>query len=89
MPLYDFRCKKCDRVFDKLCSFADSKKVKCECGSKKVEKLISSFAVTFSNPTDTSKFDSFGYRAGFNMEKAKTERRVAGEKSHVGRNPYG
>ena len=43
----------------------------------------------FGNPKESSKWDNFGYRAGHNMEKAKSERRVAESKSHMGTNPYG
>ncbi len=35
-----------------------------------------------------NKQNSFSYRAGENMEKAKTDRRVAEALSHVGGNPY-
>ena len=58
------------------------------CKSKRVEKLISMPAdVVFTNPGGTSKWDNFSYRAGYNMEKAKEERRAA-EAQHKGKNPY-
>jgi putative FmdB family regulatory protein len=75
MPIYDLRCKKCGIEFEELCKLDDV--ITCLCGSTETEKLISGFAVTFTNPIGTSKMDSFGYRAGHNMEKAKAERRHA------------
>src|SRR5690349_16614927 len=89
MPLYDFHCNKCDFPFDDLCSFEDIKKVKCpKCRSKKITRLFSSEVhAKFTNPQDTSKWDNFGYRAGFNMEKAKGERRAA-EAAAKGDDPY-
>ena len=87
MPLFDFRCKKCGTIFETL--LRKSEQVSCSCGSEDVEKFMpNSFAVTFTNPTDTSKMDSFSYRAGMNMEKAKEERRVAQKRDHMGLNPY-
>lgn len=89
MPTYNFHCKKCDSYFEDLCSFDEIESVKCvNCTSKRVEKLISLPAgVVFKNPSDTSKWDSFSYRAGYNAEKAKAERRAA-EAQHKGKNPY-
>lgn len=70
-----------------MCRFDETNKVKCEaCKSWKVDKLISTCSVTFGNPKDTSKWDSFDYRAGYNMEKAKGERRAAEEALGKGKN---
>lgn len=47
MPLYDFECKKCKKLFDDMFStynhYLDAKpKMKCpHCKSKRIEKLIS------------------------------------------------
>lgn len=61
------------------------KGVACEfCGSKSKEKVPSSFGTTFTSPGDSSKWDSFSYRAGYNMDKAKTERRIAERNSKMG-----
>jgi putative FmdB family regulatory protein len=51
MPTYDFECKQCGAQFSEKQSFEEHdhhKKVKCpQCGSLKVEQLISSaFVVT-------------------------------------------
>lgn len=88
MPIYEFRCKKCENKYDLLCSYDKTEKypkVKCpECGSKSKEKLVSMFSATFGNPVGTSKEDSFSYMAGHNMEKAKGLRRHAEEHTHMG-----
>ncbi len=87
MAFYDFQCEICDLVFearthyDKTGEYPD---VICSCGSKKKQKLVS-----IPNLGHTaSKLDNFGYRAGFNMNRAQGERRFAEEKSHMGQQPY-
>ena len=89
MPTYDFHCKKCDCYFEELCTWSESEKMKCHlCKSKKVERLIAGApAAMFSNPKESSKWDNFEYRAGYNMDKAQGERRAA-EAVHKGKNPY-
>jgi len=49
MPIYEFRCKNCDRTFEELVfSKEDEEKVKCPyCGSEDVEKEVSVFASLF------------------------------------------
>jgi putative FmdB family regulatory protein len=89
MPLYDFRCKKCGLQFEELCKSSKDIDIGCLCGSFDVERLMSGFAATFANPADNSKMhDSFSYRAGVNMEKAKDQRRHAQQHDHMGANPY-
>jgi len=34
MPLYDFECKKCGKVFDEISTIEKRNKVKCKCGGK-------------------------------------------------------
>ena len=47
MPLYEYRCRKCGAVIEKIQKFSDEPLVKCaECGGK-LEKLISSSAIQF------------------------------------------
>jgi hypothetical protein len=41
----------------------------------------------FAQPWESSKWDNFEYRAGYNMVKAQKERRNAEDKSHMGANP--
>ena len=92
MPLYEFQCLDCEKVYQELTKWDETEEYPntfCpQCNSNKKEKLISVSNFQFSNPTNTSKFDSFSYRAGFNMDKAKAERRHAEEFSHVGDAPY-
>lgn len=92
MPFYEFECKNCNCQYEELCNYDPSEKYKdvmCpKCKSKKKNKLVSAAIVKFANPKDTSKFDSFEYRAGYNMEKAQNERRKAQETLTDGIPPY-
>lgn len=47
MPIYEYQCKACNEKFEKLIrSTSAEAKVQCPaCGSKKVEKALSVFAV--------------------------------------------
>ncbi|MEA1868176.1 MAG: zinc ribbon domain-containing protein [Thermodesulfobacteriota bacterium] len=46
MPIYEYTCKKCNRIFESLVlSSRDIKEIHCpECGSGEVEKMLSSFS---------------------------------------------
>jgi putative FmdB family regulatory protein len=46
MPLYEYRCQKCGKSFEKLCRMQDADlDLKCpECQSDEVERLLSRFA---------------------------------------------
>ncbi len=47
MPLYEYRCTKCNHVFEKIQKFSDPHVSKCpKCGAK-VEQVISAPAVQF------------------------------------------
>ena len=51
MPIFEYRCNDCDAVTEVLvrCS-GDEDRVKCEeCGSTKVEKMLSAAAVAVKN----------------------------------------
>jgi hypothetical protein len=61
--------------------------VKCAKCKKKADSKFGAPNLIFANPKDTSKWDNFSYRAGFNMEKAKGERRAA-EAEAKGEIPY-
>ncbi len=54
MPLYEFTCEDCGATFEELVSAAlDALGLTCpECGSEKVEKLVSRFASGGSGGTD-------------------------------------
>lgn len=91
--MYRFKCKKCSTAYEELTPYDPSDKykdIKCpSCKSKrKIRTLDYDVGVTFGNPKESSKWDNFSYRAGFNMEKAKGERREAAKKSHMGSDPY-
>ena len=93
MPTYSFGCLKCKKEYDTLTNFDSSGKYKdvvCpSCGSKKKKQQMTFISnIHFTNPTDTSKFDNFGYRAGYNLEQAQNLRRKAEEASNVGTKPY-
>ncbi len=46
MPLYEFECRNCERVFEELCAVGAAKKPPCpDCGSRKVSKVMSTFAM--------------------------------------------
>lgn len=86
MPIYEFKCLKCNKNYESLCGYNDDQNsIECEhCGSKKKKKLVSNCSVTFTAPNESSKWESFSYRAGYNMDKAKTERRIAERNSKMG-----
>lgn len=55
MPLYEYRCRRCDKDFEKIVSSA-TKKVSCpHCRSKKVEKQFSLFGVKSGGVFTSSK----------------------------------
>jgi DNA-directed RNA polymerase subunit RPC12/RpoP len=93
MPQYTFKCLKCSRCYTELAEWDETNKykgVKCpHCKSKKKERTFDyNVNCTFGNPKESSKWDNFGYRAGYNMEGAKNDRRKAAAKSHMGIDPY-
>ena len=92
LPTYEFCCKKCNHVYESIAKFDETGKyqdVTCpSCNSKSKKKLINSANIKFAQPKDTSKFDNFSYRAGYNLEQATDLRRKAEEASHMGTDPY-
>lgn len=97
MPMFEFKCKKCNNQYETLTSFDKTgkySKVACpKCNSKKKENLISLCQHTFSDPVGTDKWnsDSTGhdYRFKHNTPKVKAERERAEALSHMGADPYG
>jgi len=49
MPIYEFRCEECGKIFEALCfTKEDEREVKCPyCHSKKVKKEYSTFATSW------------------------------------------
>jgi len=42
MPIYEYKCEKCNNCFEKLVFASDDEDVACPCcGTKKVKKLLS------------------------------------------------
>lgn len=63
MPIYEYECKKCDKIIEQIQKFSDPLLKKCpECGGK-VEKLISKssfilkgsgyYSTDYKKPTET------------------------------------
>ncbi len=54
MPIFAYECKKCGNKFELLVGVgADSREPECaKCGSKQLQKLLSSFAVASSSRTE-------------------------------------
>jgi len=45
MPIYEFKCKKCNKKFEKIVAW-NAVDIECpECQSRETEKLLSAFAV--------------------------------------------
>jgi putative FmdB family regulatory protein len=94
MPCYEFVCDKCSTRFENFVRKYDDTGVWADvvcpdCGSDEKKKVPSlPAAPMFTDPRASSKFDNFEYRAGWNLDKAKGERRVAEAKSHMGQTPY-
>ncbi len=51
MPIYEFKCRKCDHKFETLASCSeDGSGINCpECGESKPEKLMSMFSASGTN----------------------------------------
>jgi putative FmdB family regulatory protein len=48
MPLYEYRCRQCGKVYEQIRRMADADRdLECpECRSREVERLLSSFATS-------------------------------------------
>jgi len=53
MPIYEYRCRKCGRIFEKIQKLGDGEKsLTCPyCGSQRPEKILSSFSSKGSEST--------------------------------------
>ena len=98
MPLYEYRCKKCQHTFEKIQKFSDPPVKKCpECGGP-VEQLLSAPAVQFkgsgwyvtdyarkgeSSKSATSDSGKDGAKPAERSESKKTETKTeSSKKSH-------
>ena len=52
MPMYEYRCQECGRVFEMIRRYSDADRdVKCPaCESEEVERLLSAFAMSSGSP---------------------------------------
>ncbi len=52
MPIYEFKCKKCGRIFDALCmKEGEKEQIRCMyCGNDELEELLSTFSSACSAP---------------------------------------
>jgi putative FmdB family regulatory protein len=86
MPTYEFRCKKCQsvyedffRTFDDKVIAKQTKALKCPgCGSKSKKRLVSNCSFQFANPVGTDIWrESHDYRFEHNKPKVRAERAAA------------
>ena len=97
MPLYDFKCKKCNEEYEEFAPYDEEGKypdVICpECGSKRKERLVSAPSFNFSNPEGTKRWNNgstgHDYRYKHNQPKVADQRKYAEKHSHMGPKPYG
>lgn len=62
MALYEYKCGDCGEVSEYLV-FSDSDKVSCrKCGSRKLEKLLSSFSVSVKSATSSNSAPECPYK---------------------------
>ena len=56
MPVYDYKCRQCGKVFEKfLRSLAAADSVQCEkCGSAKVKKMVSCCAISSGGKSESA-----------------------------------
>ncbi len=58
MPIYEYRCQKCEKVFEKYQKLDESgDSLKCPyCGEAKPEKILSSFSSSSSSCGNSTRF---------------------------------
>ena len=65
MPIFEFECQKCHRVFEALVRNSQSAQLSCDkCGSKKLRKLVSAFGFTSGGANNASGSSSSGSSCG-------------------------
>ncbi|MGH9342100.1 MAG: FmdB family zinc ribbon protein [Acidobacteriota bacterium] len=56
MPIFEYRCQKCETVFERIIFRASEDEILCpSCRSVQVEKLPSTFAVSSDSPKSNSR----------------------------------
>ncbi len=66
MPIYEYRCRKCGEVFEKIMKVNEKgDSLKCpRCGEKKPEKILSSFSSKGSSEVASSSCGPTGGSSG-------------------------
>ncbi|MBI4164506.1 MAG: zinc ribbon domain-containing protein [Acidobacteria bacterium] len=54
MPIFEYRCRDCGRSFETIVNSSSPRTVCKSCGSKKVEQLLSVFAVAGGTSTSAA-----------------------------------
>lgn len=93
MPMFEFKCKNCDVVYEELTNYDARGKfpgVVCpECGSKKKTKITSCCNFQFADPVGTDRYNgSHDYRCKHKQPQVRAERAAAEAASKVGVSPY-
>ena len=65
MPLYEYRCEKCDEQFEELRSASDEDEVRCPSCDRPAKKLLSAFSVGGGNPSGSAAGSGGGSSCGF------------------------
>jgi len=58
MPLYDFRCRGCGHEFETLVRTGDDSPACPSCQSRDIERLLSTFALSYAEKTQAAARDS-------------------------------
>ncbi len=66
MPIYEFECKDCDTVFEKLVFSSHKEKIVCaNCQSTEIQKLISATGLGVSKSSTSQSVPGCQARSGF------------------------
>jgi len=93
MPIFIFKCLKCEEVYDELTKYDETGKyegVECpECGSAdKKQQMHRVSPPQFGNPVGTDKWNDHDYRFHHNLPNVIKQREAAERASSVGSEPY-
>jgi len=60
MPIYEYVCRRCDKRFEELVRSADETVVCPGCGTKKIQRSLSAFAVQSGGAAGSSGREEWG-----------------------------
>lgn len=64
MPLFNFKCNKCNNEFEELITIADKIKIKCpKCNNTKITKLVAKPLMHCSDGPGNTTRNSVGYNS--------------------------